>query len=266
VINIIFAGSRANLEQAFQVAGWKQSESVSKGAVMRQMYAFLAKTNYETAPMSTQLLEGRPADLTLEKTFDSYDKRNHMRVWGLEEQWGGDALWATAAVRETGATLSVRHKGFIHHVSSDVAEEQRMLARDLMAAGCVDGVSAIARPDMDRIMQNATGEFFRTDGSLMVIRLRPCVFDPQAPEFRETARPKPGNRAFRYARRQILTVRSDLLRANCIYSVFDLTRMTVKAFRQNSSHRADVAEFRQSATTRPVESDPTPQLSEFRGP
>jgi hypothetical protein len=230
------------------------------------MYAFLAKTNYETAPMSTQYLEGRPADLSLEKTFDSYDKRNHLRVWELEEQWGGDALWATAAVRETGATLSVRHKGFIHHVSSDIAEEQRMVARDLMAAGCVEGVSTIARPDMDRIMQNATGEFFRTDGSLMVIRLHPCQYDPQAPEFSETPRTKPGNRAFRYARRQILTVRSDLLRANCIYAAFDLTRITVKALRQNSSHRADVAAFRQSAAPQPVEGDASPQLSEFRGP
>jgi hypothetical protein len=230
------------------------------------MYAYLAKTNYETAPMSTQLLEGRHADLTLEKTFDSYDKRNHMRVWKLEQEWDGQALWASAAVRETGATLSIRHKGFIHHVSSDVAEEQRMVARDLMAAGCVDGVSTIARPDMDHIMQNATGEFFRTDGSLMVIRLRPCQFDPQAPEFSEAPRPKPGNKAFRYARRQILTVRSDLLRANCIYTIFDLTRMTVKALRQNSSRKADMEAFRQATGKGPVEEDTVPQSSEFRGP
>jgi len=266
VINIIFAGSTENIEQAFQLAGWKQSEALTKGAVFRQMYAYLAKTNYETAPMSTQLLEGRHADLTLEKTFDSYDKRNHMRVWKLEQEWDGQALWASAAVRETGATLSIRHKGFIHHVSSDVAEEQRMVARDLMAAGCVDGVSTIARPDMDHIMQNATGEFFRTDGSLMVIRLRPCQFDPQAPEFSEAPRPKPGNKAFRYARRQILTVRSDLLRANCIYTIFDLTRMTVKALRQNSSRKADMEAFRQATGKGPVEEDTVPQSSEFRGP
>jgi len=266
VINVVFVGSRESLEQAFEVAGWKQSESVSKKAVLRQLYAFLAKTNYETAPMSAQLMEGRHADLTLEKTFDSYDKRNHMRVWELEQEWDGEPLWASAAVRETGATLSLRHKGFIHHVSSDVAEEQRMIARDLLAAGCVEGMSTIARPDMDRIMQNATGEFFRTDGSLMVIRLQTCQFDPQAPEYSGAPRPKPGNRAFRYVRRQILTVRSDLLRANCIYAVFDLTRMTVRALRQNSSHRAEVAAFRQATAPSTADEEGTSQLSEFRGP
>jgi len=266
LVNVVFSGSRENVEQAFQVAGWKQSDAVSKRAVFRQLYAFLAKTNYETAPMSAQFMEGRRADLTLEKTFDSYDKRNHVRIWELEEEWESQPLWAGAAVRETGATLSIRHKGFIHHVSGDVAEEQRMVTRDLMAGGCVEGVSTIARPDMDRILENATGEFFRTDGSLLVIRLQPCRFDAAQAGFSDAPRPKPGSRLFRYVRRQILTVRSDLLRANCIYAAFDLTRMTVKAFRQNSSRKAAIEAFRHEPVQDVPEPEPTSQLTEFRGP
>jgi len=254
VVNVVFEGSRENLEHAFQAAGWKESEPVSKRAVMHQMYAFLAKTNYSTAPMSAQLLEGRRPDLTLEKTFDSYEKRNHLRIWAMGNTFDGQALWVSAAVRETGATLSVRHKGFIHHVSQDLAEEQRMVVRDLMAAGCLDSLGTIARPDMDHVMQNATGDLFRTDGSLTVVRIKPCAPDSQAAGFSNEPRPKPGSWAFRYTRRQILTVRSDLWRANCIYSLFDLTRMTVKALRANSSHRAEVAAFRQE-TSAPAPED-----------
>jgi hypothetical protein len=38
-----------------------------------------------------------------------------------------------------------------------------------------------------------------------------------------------------------LTVRSDLLRANCIYSAFDLTMITRNALRRSSEHRAELS-------------------------
>jgi len=248
VVNIVFAGSRTDLEQAFQAAGWQQSDAVSPHAVMRQFYAFLAKTSYASAPMSVQFLEGREADLTLEKAFDSNEKRNHIRIWELENKWQGEPLWASAAVRETGATLSVRHKGFIHHVSEDVGEEQQSVLRDLAAAGCVEAVGYVARPAMSHVLRNATGEFFRTDGQLLVVRMKPCVSDSNASAVAAAAPSKHGSRAFRYLRREILTVRSDLWRANCVYALFDLTRMTVGALRRNSSRQAAEREARQVDT------------------
>jgi LssY-like putative type I secretion system component LssY len=249
VVNVAFLGSRHDLEQAFQAAGWQQSEPVSTHAVVHGMYAFLAKTNFSTAPMSLQLLEGRKPDLTLEKALQTSEKRNHLRIWQVDSS-DGTPLWIGAAVHETGATLSIRQKGFIHHVSEDLGEEQQALLRDLFVAGCVDAAGSVARPGMDHIVPNATGEFFRTDGSVEVIRLKPCTPDP-AELTRANAPPfKAGSRAFRYARREILTVRSDLWRANCIYSAFDLTRMTVAAFRRNTSQRV-IEERYESAAARP---------------
>jgi hypothetical protein len=197
--------------------------------------------------MTTQLLEGRPPDLTLEKVFQSHEKRNHVRIWSLEETWEGSPLWASAAVRETGATLSIRHKGFIHHVSEDLDEEQATIVRDLAVAGCVESVGTIARRDVDHILKNATGEYFRTNGSLEIIRVKPCAFD--SGEGREGPPIKTGSRPYRYLRKEILTVRSDLLRANCIYGLFDLTRTAIAAARQNYSRREVEAEFRQEGGT-----------------
>jgi hypothetical protein len=248
VVNIVFVGSLTDLEHAFQVAGWQQSDAVSPHAVLHQFYAFLARASYANAPMSSQLLEGRKPNLTLEKAFNSNEKRNHIRIWKLEDKWEGMPLWRSAAVRETGATLSIRHKGFIHHVSDDLDEEQQTVLRDLSVAGCVEGVGSVARPSMDHVLRNATGEFFHTDGLLLVVRLKPCVFDSNG---RGAVVPPPsrhGSRAFRYLRREILTVRSDSLRANCIYALFDLTRMTVGALRRNSSHRTAEGEVPQVGT------------------
>lgn len=177
VIDIVFAGSRADLEHAFQVAGWQQSKNPSGHTFFHQFYSYLSKTAYATAPMSTQFMEGRKPDLMLEKVFQSYEKRNHVRIWDLENTWQGTPLWASAAVRETGATLSIRHGRFIHHVSEDLNEEQTTILRDLAAADCVGSVGRLTRPDMDHVLRNATGEFFRTSGSVEVIHVKPCGSD-----------------------------------------------------------------------------------------
>lgn len=248
VVNLIFTGSRTDVEMAFATAGWLPSEHVSKTTVRHQLYAFLAKTDYSTAPMSTQVLEGRPPDLMLEKTFDSYEKRDHVRIWSLPPDAGGTELWASASVRETGATLSVKHKGFMHHVSPDLAESQRVIVRDLLAADCIQSVGAIARPDMDHVLLNATGEIFRTDGTLTVIHLKPCGTDYQGAGFTNAPPYHPSNKVYRYARKEILTVRSDLWRANILYAGYDLTRITVEAFHRNALHRADMQSFRQGNT------------------
>lgn len=249
VVNLIFTGSRTDLEMAFATAGWLPSEHVSKSSVRHQFYAFLAKTDYSSAPMSSQMLEGHPPDLMLEKTFDSYEKRDHLRIWSLPPDPDGTELWASASVRETGATLSVKHKGFMHHVSPDLAEAQHVIVRDLLAADCVQSVGSIARPEMEHVLLNATGEIFRTDGTLTVVHLKSCGTDYAGAGFSDAPHYHPANRVFRYARKEILTVRSDLWRANILYAGYDLTRITVQAFHRSALHRADMQSFRQSNST-----------------
>ena len=247
VIDIVFAGSREDLEHAFAVAGWQQSRNPSGRTFFHQFYSYLSKTAYATAPMSTQFMEGRKPDLTLEKVFQSYEKRNHVRIWDLERSWQGMPLWASAAVRETGATLSIRRGRFIHHVSEDLNEEQETVVRDLAAADCVDSVGWLTRPEMEPVLRNATGEFFRTNGSVEVIRVKPCWSGSTEAGLGNPRRFKPGSWGYRYLRKEILTVRSDLLRANCIYALFDLGWATVGTVRQSHSHRAIAQEFRQES-------------------
>ena len=235
VINVAFLGDEDQVRGAFLGAGWKPSDRVSKHSVKRQFQAFLAQTNYGTAPMSRQLYDGRPPELTLEKTFDSYGRRDHLRIWKTETA-DGRSLWVGAAVHETGATLSVRRMGFMHHVSDDLEEEQATIRRDLLAAECVESAGLVARPDMEKAVINATGEVLRTDGDVMVLRLKGCgaPVGAAAPPFR------PGSKFSRYLRKEILTVHSDLVRANCIYAVYQVTAATAKSLRHMSARRAEV--------------------------
>jgi hypothetical protein len=238
-INIAFIGTREELAQAFQGAGWKQSDSVSWQSVGLQIHSFLAKSSYATAPMSRQLFDGRPPDLTLEKTFDSYSRRDHLRIWKLESTVDDVPLWVGAAVRETGATLSVTHMGFMHHVSDDLEGEQRAIQRHLLAADCVDSVGKVERPGMHKAVINATGEVLRTDGSVMVLRVKVCSA-PSRPDSNNVQHFRPGSKFSRYLRKEILTVRSDLLRANSIYASFRITVATANTLRHMSARRADI--------------------------
>ena len=238
LIDMAFVGSRDELEQAFRAAGWKQSDTVSRRSVMHQFQAFLTKTSYSSAPMSRQFFDGRKPDLTLEKTFDSYGKREHLRIWRVEQTVDEKPVWVSAAVRETGATLSVKRLGFMHHVSEDLDEERDSVLRDLVAADCVASESLVDRPGTKHVMVNATGELLRTDGSVMMLDLKTCA--SHASHREESARFRPGSRFSRYLRKEVLTVRSDLFRANAIYALFDVTSITVKFFRHNSAERAEI--------------------------
>jgi hypothetical protein len=241
LIDVAFLGSREQLDQAFQAAGWKPSDAVSRRAVMRQFHAFLEQTNYPNAPMSPQSFEGRQPDLTLEKTLDSYEKRDHVRIWGLGQTANGTPVWGSAAVRETGATLSLTHKGFIHHVAADLDQERQVILRDLQAADCVASAGLVARAGSAHSMINATGELLHTGGDIMVLRLKNCSVqggDDSLPRF------KPGSKFTRYLRKEILTVRGDLFRTNCVYAGYNLGAIAWKAFRQRSARRSEVEFFR----------------------
>ena len=238
LIDMAFVGSKEELMGAFEAAGWKRSDTVSGRTILHQFRAFLAKTSYSSAPMSRQWFTGREPDMTLEKTFDSYGKRDHLRIWRLEQTAAGAPLWAAAAVRETGATLSVKQLGFMHHVSEDLDEERESILRDLVAADCVKSESLVDRPAIKHVMVNATGELLRTDGRVMMLHLKTCDTPGNGGKQAESFRP--GSRFSRYLRKEILTVRSDLFRANAVYALFDLTAITVKFFRHNSASRAEM--------------------------
>jgi len=82
--------------------------------------------------------------------------------------------------------------------------------------------------------QNANGDTVRTDGDLAIVQLRDCQpVVPGLPASTAGTNFKAGNHVFRYIRKQILTFRSDIWRANIIYGAYDLTRMTIQTFRHH---------------------------------
>ena len=232
LINLVFLGSQEQVQAAFREAGWHGSDSVSRHSVMHNLYALLNNSGYAQQPMKTFLVDGKPEDMNWQKGLNSYGRRDHLRIWQWTPEGATEPVWVTSSTHDSGAVLSVKYKGFVHHISPDIDDERAKVIRDLNFSGCVKSVSYVARPGISTLMQNATGDPMRTDGAVAVVQLQDC--QPAVPGLvasSSTASFKPGNHAFRYIRRQILTFRNDIWRANIVYGLYDLGRMAISAMR-----------------------------------
>jgi hypothetical protein len=249
MLNIIFLGTQDQVTAAFREAGWHNADAVSRHTVMKGLYALLNNSGYEQEPMMTFLLNDKPEDMNWQKSLNSYGRRDHLRIW----QWPStetpnsftksvtysianptaNSIWLSSSTHDIGAVLALKYKGFVHHISPDIDDERSTVIRDLNFAGCVKSVTYVARPDMPRTTHNATGDVMHTDGSIAVVVLQNC--QPAHPELDSNSKGgityRPGNYAFRFIRRQLLTFRNDIFRANIIYGTYDAGRRTVLALR-----------------------------------
>lgn len=250
LVNLAFVGSESQVRSAFVTAGWHNADRLSKHSVAHNFYALLNNSGYTQEPMMTFLLDGKPEDMNWQKSLNSYGRRDHLRVWRYTPEGAVDPVWLSASTHDTGAVLSVKYKGFVHHISPDIDNERSTVIRDLNFAGCIKSVTYVARPGMATVTQNAVGDVIRTDGSVAVVELKDCEpVDPELSAGAGNATFKPGNHVFRYIRREILTFRNDIWRANIVYGIYDLGRMAIAAMRHPLP---------------PVDSEAKPTIDAFR--
>jgi hypothetical protein len=242
LVNVAFIGTFEELQGAFAAAGWLQADANSKNAFLHEFRAFLTFTSYPTMPISRQFLNSRAQDYAWQKSFDSYGKREHLRVWEEPATVLGQQAWLGAYTRETSAALSFKYHKFIHHIDRNLDEGVNMLVRDLTLSGCVDSVRLLPRPNVPQLLVNSTGDEMRTDGMLTVVHLKNCERPPILyTRFNPLIPIRPRSRLARYFRNQVLLYKSDVVRGNIIYGTFDVCRMSIQSLRHhhNSMDEAD---------------------------
>ncbi len=247
VVNLAFVGTKEEMQSAFVAAGWVGSDKLSKSSFLHVFHAFLNNSGYATAPMRPMMLGNDLPQMTWQKSLNTYSKRDHLRVWQSQATVEGETVWVGAATHDDGATLSLRQKRFIHRIDPQIDKERTKVVRDLAVAGCVQSVRLTDRPDLAHYLRNATGDPVTTDGKLAVVRLKDCS-TPQ-PATAANGGFKPGNVVFRYLRRQVLTIRSDVWRANMIYGAYDLARLLGRTARSVEKPHAVSAKLTNEEST-----------------
>jgi len=239
IVNLVFIGSKEQFDSAFANAGWQTADPVNRHSISQNIYAFLKNTSYSHAPMRPFYLDGQRPDMNWEKSLNTYAQRDHLRLW----EWTGTGRTGTVfigtATHDRSAGISLRHHEFVHHIDTKIDDERSKIIRDLRAAGCVQSVYVVPRRDVAPSGFNSIGDPITTDGAVAVVQLQEChAAVPQLASDPEPAPFKPGNAVFRYFRREVLTVRSDIWRANIIYATYDVLRMGFHAWRHRETTAA----------------------------
>lgn len=227
LINLVFIGDRQEIESAFAAAGWTGSRPNSMRAGFNVVRAIAEEHQFAFAPMRTLLLRGDEPDLSLQTALNTFEKRDHLRIWEQREEFHGLPVWASAATRDLATTFSMGHPfGFTHEIQSNVDLERDKVISDLQLTGCVESIEYVRRGTA--APQEARKGVY-TDSRVAVITLNQCA-EPQE-DFSSTAPDAPPPLTVRIVRRLTLTTRNHFLRDNIVWRSADATRLGVETIR-----------------------------------
>jgi len=171
ITSLMFLGTRQQIEDAFQKAGWTPAAKLSDQTKLETFRAMAEMRGYQEAPVSVLLLDGRAPDLVFEKINDTFAARHHLRIWQRPGTFGGKQIWVCAATHDTGIRFSEETRTFIHKIEPRIDLERAKVVNDLLLTGLVRGLSLVDRPELPPDMFNATGDALKTDGSMAVVSL-----------------------------------------------------------------------------------------------
>jgi hypothetical protein len=169
--NLMFIGSRKELEAAFAEAGWSSATALTRNSSLETFRAIAELRGYKEAPMSSLLLDGRPADFNYQKQNNTFAERHHLRIWRRPRQWEGRDVWVSSSTHDIGIEFSQENRTFIHKIDPHIDGERAKVVSDLIFTGKVVSVALVDRPAVPKESMNATGDKLLTDGRMAVLVL-----------------------------------------------------------------------------------------------
>ncbi len=223
--NVLFVGSQEQIEAAFTAAGWTQARPPTLRSRIRWIRAVAELRGDGSAPMSPLLLEGAEPDMSWQKGLNDVSKRHHIRVWKDPDKWQGREIWVGAATRDVDFAYLRPGRRLTHRIEENIDQERDKVAYDLAFTSCGSLLGWPDRSGSPRSASNATGDPMSTDGHMVVIGMNDCPEPRLATEsVDESPIPEHGGAMQRFARREILSARNELLRTNLVWRTYEVSR------------------------------------------
>ncbi len=230
LVNVLFLGSREQLDRAFHAAGWSQAERKSPLSLYRMYYALTTRVGYRRAPMNTLTLNGVPSDFVYQKSLDTVQKRHHVRLWKDPHQAD---VWLGAAAEDIAFRFELMH--WTHSTSPNIDVERAKVVNDLAFTGCLDAAGLVPRSSPE-LRQHPKGErVIVTDTDIAVARLNAC----KAPKTMAGVNTVSGGNSRSRWSREWASLRTDL-RINVFFTTYNTVkflaeRRTLKPLRKTPS-------------------------------
>jgi len=174
MVNLLIVGSKEQVADAFQAAGWIQPDKTTQDAIVHAIQETMAHKAYAEMPMSQLYLFGRPQDFGFVDgmPIQVVAERNHFRVWRtpwLDSQ--GRTVWAGAGTHDVG--IEKDQSGTLtHRIDPNVDTERDYILQTLEDAGKVAATEYLTPADPVRQAVTATGDAYHSDGRILVICLK----------------------------------------------------------------------------------------------
>jgi hypothetical protein len=227
--NVLFIGSHDQLVTAFDAAGWTQANPASVRGRITWIRAVAELHGDEAAPMSALLLNGAEPDMSWQKGLNDVSKRHHIRLWREARTWTGREIWIGAATRDIDFAYLRPGGKLTHKIEENVDQERDKVAYDLAFTSCGSILDWTTRDDLPRFASNATGDPITTDGRVVVLEMNGCNEPRLSTETVDSTQlPEHGDKLQRFARREILSARNELLRTNPYWRTYESSRWLVE--------------------------------------
>jgi hypothetical protein len=213
VVNVVLMGSESEVRRAFLAAGWAETEKKTVGSLMRTYRSIVERKSYRTAPMSTMTLDGVPAQLSFQKSLNSFARRHHIRLWRRASP--GGEFWVGAATEDVGIGFSMKKLNWTHFIDQRIDGERAKVTNDLAFTGCVDAATYLGREELPGELAHGAG-LVHTDGRVAVAQLNHCS---------HAAVPQQEPRQPGVVKRFLIGAHHELVRSNFLYVGYHATKL-----------------------------------------
>ena len=172
-LNLVVLSDGLQSLTTFIRQGWDLTETVRWDTAWRTVMSSVFGANYRTSPVSPLYLFDRPQDIALQKTRQSVDERNHLRMWLAPVTYQGLNVWVGQISRDIGVKLTSKTI-VTHKVDPMVDEARTYIMMDLVRSqyvGRVAYVKGVGAATLDSPRFNYTNDPYYTDGLRVVLFL-----------------------------------------------------------------------------------------------
>ncbi len=212
-VNLLLMGTRRQIALAFQAAGWSTPERRGPLSLYRMYNALTRRIGYREAPMNRLNLQGKHSDFVFEKSLDTITERHHVRFW---KQSPAANVWLGTAT-EDDIALQFQQMHWTHRIDPAIDKERAKIVNELAFTGCLESASLLPHEYSPKMKANRS---IITDGDIAVVRFNRC----EHPTIMPGVNTQGASHSAPFFPRVTTSLRDDLLRANPVFTTFNLVR------------------------------------------
>ncbi|HEY1730743.1 MAG TPA: LssY C-terminal domain-containing protein [Terriglobales bacterium] len=180
MVNLIFVAQQKELQDAFEHAGWVQTDNWKPIFVWHLMRH---GTSDAHVPMARFYLFGRVQDYSyaLPDPQAIVSRRHHLRIWKTDFTQNGTPIWVGSATHDVAIEIAKNGRLINHRIDPQVDEERDFIGGDLTQTASVSSQQYLHGVSPVFEAKTASGEAYHSDSRILLLDLKTVPAQAQTP-------------------------------------------------------------------------------------